>query len=127
MKRLLLAWTVVGLNAALSAGTLPDETCDVLVVVGGAAGIGAAGEAGRAGAKVILVEQGFQVGGPHGDGGDSRAGLVHGDRSGGRRGGGPGGCARRRSAPDRHWRAQGAAVVPRLHRALKMGMGPALA
>lgn len=45
------------------AGCLPDEACDVLVVGGGAAGIAAAGEAGRAGVKVILLEQGFQVGG----------------------------------------------------------------
>ena len=45
------------------AGRLPDESCDVLVVGGGAAGIAAAGEAGRAGVKVILLEQGFQVGG----------------------------------------------------------------
>ncbi|MGN0847955.1 MAG: FAD-dependent oxidoreductase [Kiritimatiellia bacterium] len=47
----------------VAAGTLPDESCDVLVVGGGAAGIAAAGEAGRAGARVILLEQGFQVGG----------------------------------------------------------------
>ena len=76
MKRSLLAWAVVGLNAALFAGTLPDETCDVLVVGGGAAGIGAAGEAGRAGAKVILVEQGFQVGGNMTSGGVDYPGLF---------------------------------------------------
>ncbi len=45
------------------AGRLPDESCDVLVIGGGAAGIAAAGQAGRAGAQVILLEQGFQVGG----------------------------------------------------------------
>ncbi len=45
------------------AGELLDESCDVLVVGGGAAGIAAAGQAGRAGADVILLEQGFQVGG----------------------------------------------------------------
>ena len=76
MKRLLIAFAVVGLNAAVCAGSLPGETCDVLVVGGGAAGIGAAGEAGRAGARVILVEQGFQVGGNMTSGGVDFPGLF---------------------------------------------------
>ncbi len=45
------------------AKRLPDESCDVLVVGGGTAGIAAAGQAARAGANVVLLEQGFQVGG----------------------------------------------------------------
>ena len=74
--RLTLTVFFVGLGTALVAGSLPDETCDVLVVGGGAAGIGAAGEAGRAGAKVILVEQGFQVGGNMTSGGVDCPGLF---------------------------------------------------
>ncbi|MGN0852700.1 MAG: FAD-dependent oxidoreductase [Kiritimatiellia bacterium] len=54
---------MVGLALSVSAGRLPDETCDVLVVGGGAAGVSAAGAAARAGAKTLLLEQGFQVGG----------------------------------------------------------------
>lgn len=50
---------------------LPPSSCDVLVVGGGPAGIGAAGEAARAGASTILLEQGFQVGGA------MTSGLVH--------------------------------------------------
>lgn len=53
----------VGMATIVKSGRLPNESCDVLVVGGGAAGIAAAGEAGRAGVKVILLEQGFQVGG----------------------------------------------------------------
>ena len=60
MRALLLGGV---LSSCCWAGRLPDEACDVLVVGGGAAGIAAAGEAGRAGARVILLEQGFQVGG----------------------------------------------------------------
>ena len=52
-------------------GTLPPSSCDVLVVGGGPAGIGAVGEAARAGASTILLEQGFQVGGA------MTSGLVH--------------------------------------------------
>lgn len=58
------AFLLLALLASGARGAhLPDEACDVLVVGGGAAGIAAAGEAGRAGARVILLEQGFQVGG----------------------------------------------------------------
>ena len=45
------------------AAALPDEKCDVLVVGGGPAGVAAALQSARAGAKTILLEQGFQVGG----------------------------------------------------------------
>jgi len=50
---------------------IKQSSCDVLVVGGGPAGIGAAGEAARAGASTILLEQGFQVGGT------MTSGLVH--------------------------------------------------
>ena len=53
------------------------EECDVLVVGGGAAGISAALQAGRAGAKVVLVERGFQVGGNMTTGGVNFPGLFH--------------------------------------------------
>ena len=76
MKRQLIAFALVGLGLTLTAGALSDESCDVMVVGGGAAGIGAAGEAGRAGAKVILVEQGFQVGGNMTSGGVDYPGLF---------------------------------------------------
>lgn len=51
--------------------------CDVLVVGGGAAGIAAALQAGRAGASVVLVERGFQVGGNMTTGGVNFPGLFH--------------------------------------------------
>lgn len=60
------AWTVMlatALAVSATAGRLPDETCDVLVVGGGSAGVAAAGAAARAGATTLLLEQGFQVGG----------------------------------------------------------------
>ena len=53
------------------------ETCDVLVVGGGAAGIAAALQAGRAGASTVLVERGAQVGGNMTTGGVSFPGLFH--------------------------------------------------
>lgn len=56
---------------------LAGETCDVLVVGGGAAGIAAALQAGRSGASVILVERGFQVGGNMTTGGVNFPGLFH--------------------------------------------------
>ena len=62
------------------AGTgrqLPEESCDVLVVGGGTAGIAAAGQAGRAGARTILVERGFQVGGNATTGAVDYPGLFH--------------------------------------------------
>lgn len=76
MKRgvLLIAGVIfVGAQAA----HLPDETCDVLVVGGGAAGVAAAAQSGRAGARTILLEQGFQVGGNMTSGGVNFPGLFH--------------------------------------------------
>ena len=53
------------------------ETCDVLVVGGGASGIAAALQAGRAGASTVLVERGSQVGGNMTTGGVNFPGLFH--------------------------------------------------
>lgn len=75
MKILTVVLVVLAVGVG-EAGRLPDETCDVLVVGGGAAGIGAAGQAARAGAKTILVEQGFQVGGNMTSGGVDFPGLF---------------------------------------------------
>ena len=66
------------LTAAFSNGaTLPTETCDVAVVGGGTAGVTAAIQCGRAGAKTVLIEQGFQVGGTMTSGGVNFPGLFH--------------------------------------------------
>ena len=59
------------------AGTLPDEDCDVLVVGGGTAGVAAALQSARAGARTVVVEQGFQVGGTMTSGGVNFPGLFH--------------------------------------------------
>jgi ribulose 1,5-bisphosphate synthetase/thiazole synthase len=50
------------LCGVLSA-TADQKSCDVLVVGGGSAGVVAAIQAGRLGAKTILVEAGAQMGG----------------------------------------------------------------
>ena len=59
------------------AAMLPDEVCDVAVIGGGAAGVAAAVQSGRAGARTILVEQGHQVGGNMTSGGVNFPGLFH--------------------------------------------------
>ena len=51
------------LFAAENAGQAKDAECDVLVVGGGAAGVVAAIQSGRAGAKTILIEAVGQLGG----------------------------------------------------------------
>jgi 2-polyprenyl-6-methoxyphenol hydroxylase-like FAD-dependent oxidoreductase len=72
------ATVCMGFCAAIAAaGASPKETCDVLVVGAGPAGIAAAAESGRAGAKTVLVEQGFQVGGNMTSGGVNFPGLFH--------------------------------------------------
>ncbi len=68
---------VVAVASAAGAVALPDETCDVAVVGGGAAGIAAAIQSGRAGARTVLVEQGHQVGGNMTSGGVNFPGLFH--------------------------------------------------
>ena len=54
-----------------------EKSCDVLVVGGGAAGIAAALQSGRAGASTVLVERGSQVGGNMTTGGVNFPGLFH--------------------------------------------------
>ena len=68
---------VMAVASAAGAAALPDETCDVAVVGGGAAGIAAAIQSGRAGARTVLVEQGHQVGGNMTSGGVNFPGLFH--------------------------------------------------
>lgn len=63
---------LIALGTVLSA-----QAYDVCVVGGGVAGIAAALQAGRAGAKTLLIEQGFQVGGNMTTGGVSWPGLFH--------------------------------------------------
>ena len=76
MKRGLFS-IVMAVVSAAGAAALPDETCDVAVVGGGAAGIAAAIQSGRAGARTVLVEQGHQVGGNMTSGGVNFPGLFH--------------------------------------------------
>ena len=62
--------------ACRNAGRMPAQ-CDVLVVGGGVAGVAAAAQSARAGARTVLVEQGFQVGGTMTSGGVNFPGLFH--------------------------------------------------
>ena len=70
---------LVGIVAACSAAAaeLAPVTCDVVVVGGGSAGICAAVQSGRAGAKTVLVEAAHQVGGNTTTGGVNFPGLFH--------------------------------------------------
>lgn len=77
MKQLVLGILIFTSLQQAVAAALPDETCDVAVVGGGAAGIAAAAQSARAGAKTILIEQGFQVGGNMTSGGVNFPGLFH--------------------------------------------------
>lgn len=54
-----------------------EEECDVAVIGGGVAGVCAAVQSGRAGARTVLVEQGHQVGGDMTSGGVNFPGLFH--------------------------------------------------
>ncbi|MBM3890079.1 MAG: FAD-dependent oxidoreductase, partial [Verrucomicrobia bacterium] len=65
------------LTAAAEAKPSPQLTADVLVIGGGTAGTIAAIQAGRLGARTILVEAGSQLGGTTTTGGVSYPGLFH--------------------------------------------------
>ena len=65
------------LSETVFAAALPDETCDVVVVGGGTAGVSAALQSARSGARTVLVEQGFQLGGTMTSGGVNFPGLFH--------------------------------------------------
>ena len=54
-----------------------NEHCDVIVIGGGTAGVVAATQAGRAGAKVLLVEKTGMLGGTTTTGGVNFPGLFH--------------------------------------------------
>jgi len=69
--------TALGMALSAVAVRLPDEECDVAVVGGGTAGVPAALQSARGGAKTVLVEQGFQVGGTMTSGGVNFPGLFH--------------------------------------------------
>ena len=77
MKKISLAVLAAANALAVGAMALPDDTCDVAVIGGGAAGIAAAVQSGRAGARTVLVEQGHQVGGNMTSGGVNFPGLFH--------------------------------------------------
>ena len=72
MSRIVLTLGLVGASLAVLA-----ETADVVVVGGGVAGVAASLQSARAGARTVLVEQGFQVGGTMTSGGVNFPGLFH--------------------------------------------------
>ena len=77
-RKWIMAWASAFLLAGLANGAkLPDESCDVVVVGGGTAGVAAALQSALGGARTILVEQGFQVGGTMTSGGVNFPGLFH--------------------------------------------------
>ena len=77
MRRALAFALSLGWLASAGAAALPDEDFDVAVVGGGTAGVAAALQSALVGARTVLVEQGFQVGGTMTSGGVSFPGLFH--------------------------------------------------
>lgn len=84
MLRRLLLTVLFGLSfftacAAAEAQFVPKrvDTVDVVVAGGGSAGVPAAVQAARMGAKTVLVEAGFQIGGNATSGGVNFPGLFH--------------------------------------------------
>lgn len=77
MKMILILVALAVAACSARAAELPQVTCDVLVVGGGSAGICAAVQSGRAGAKTVLVEAAHQVGGNTTTGGVNFPGLFH--------------------------------------------------
>lgn len=80
MVKKTLAWMVVLASSAGSLpamAALPGETYDVAIVGGGTAGVVAALQSARGGARTVLIEQGHQVGGTMTSGGVNFPGLFH--------------------------------------------------
>jgi len=75
MKRIMMA--MLGVALGLTAAELPPITCDVVVVGGGSAGVPAAVQSGRAGARTVLLEAAHQVGGNTTTGGVNFPGIFH--------------------------------------------------
>jgi len=70
-------WVALLMSATAWTAELPSEVCDVAVIGGGSAGICAAVQSGRAGAKTVLLEAASQVGGNTTTGGVNFPGLFH--------------------------------------------------
>ena len=73
----LSAMVCVAMATGVRAEVAETPSYDVCVVGGGVSGVCAALQAARAGAKTVLVEQGFQVGGNMTTGGVNFPGLFH--------------------------------------------------
>lgn len=77
MRSVISGVLVLAFGIAAGAAELPPVTCDVVVIGGGSAGISAAVQSARAGAKTVLVEAAHQVGGNTTTGGVNFPGLFH--------------------------------------------------
>jgi len=75
MKKMILSALLMTFQ--MMAAELPPITCDVVVVGGGSAGVPAAVQSGRAGARTVLLEAAHQVGGNTTTGGVNFPGLFH--------------------------------------------------
>ncbi|MDA3926742.1 MAG: FAD-dependent oxidoreductase [Kiritimatiellae bacterium] len=65
------------ISSVAMAIELPPISCDVVVVGGGSAGVPAAIQSGKAGAKTVLLETAHQIGGNTTTGGVNFPGLFH--------------------------------------------------
>ena len=77
LKPALVCITAVLIVSITFAIELPPITCDVVVVGGGSAGVPAAVQSGKAGARTVLLEAAHQVGGNTTTGGVNFPGLFH--------------------------------------------------
>ena len=73
----ILSAVILMLTSISMAVELSPITCDVVIVGGGSAGVPAAVQSGRAGAKTVLLEAAHQVGGNTTTGGVNFPGLFH--------------------------------------------------